>query len=79
MPIWNHLARCHECGKQWIVGDCIPSTCPECECKKRGHLWVGSVCGRCGKTKEWQSENERTVKWDKEQTEYLRKKLPAKE
>lgn len=35
MPIGQHLARCLNCGKTWIVGDCIPSFCSE-ECRA-GH------------------------------------------
>lgn len=48
MPIGNHLAVCGTCGRQWIVGDCIPSECPTCECKRLGHLPITSICGRCG-------------------------------
>lgn len=34
MAIGFHLARCENCGKQWMVGDCIPAFCsPECERK----------------------------------------------
>ena len=29
MPFGSHVARCHNCGKQWMVGDCIPSYCSE--------------------------------------------------
>jgi hypothetical protein len=50
MPISHHLARCRECGREWIVGDCVPDTCPECECHELGHLVIGGlgICGRCG-------------------------------
>ena len=30
MPWGQHIARCICCGKQWVVGDCIPSVCPDC-------------------------------------------------
>lgn len=30
MPYGHHVARCHVCGKEWMVGDCIPSVCDEC-------------------------------------------------
>jgi hypothetical protein len=50
VPYGEHLAYCVACGKTWVVGDCIPFLCPECECEERGHLWVGGglACGRCG-------------------------------
>ena len=50
MPIGSNLARCHECGKTWIVGDCIPTMCGDCECAEKGHEWYGSlrICVRCG-------------------------------
>lgn len=49
MPGGENLAHCFECGKSWIVGDCIPTICPECECKQRGHLPIrgAGICGRC--------------------------------
>lgn len=31
----QHIATCLHCGKQWVVGDCIPSICPDCE--RAGH------------------------------------------
>lgn len=50
--LWRDYARiiriCRTCGKDWIVGDCIPDECTECQCKRLGHLPVGSICGRCG-------------------------------
>ncbi len=48
MPTGRNLARCRTCGKEWIVGDCIPSECHECECARRGHHWISNFCGRCG-------------------------------
>lgn len=30
-----HVANCLHCGKQWIVGDCIPSICDECSAAGR--------------------------------------------
>ena len=26
----HNIAQCVHCGKEWVVGDCIPITCPEC-------------------------------------------------
>lgn len=56
MPCGENLARCLECGKSWIVGDCIPSTCPQCLCKKEGHQQIGGlpVCVRCGERLPWE-------------------------
>jgi hypothetical protein len=50
VPAGEHLAYCLECGKRWIVGDYIPSVCPECECKRDGHRLVQDldICLRCG-------------------------------
>ncbi len=44
MVFGNHIALCHACFKQWMVGDCIPSTCPECEAKGHGKY---DMCGSC--------------------------------
>jgi hypothetical protein len=55
MPIGEHLARCFECGRSFLCGDCIETICRDCECKRIGiHLAFGNICGRCGKilTKE---------------------------
>ena len=42
--------RCRECGEYKWCGDCIPTICPECECKAKGHLAIigtdGVVCAR---------------------------------
>lgn len=35
MPIGHHIAKCHACLKEFVCGDCIPSTCPECF--EKGH------------------------------------------
>jgi hypothetical protein len=52
MPYGQNLQKCSACGKVEIVGDCIESECKECQCKRLGHLWIGSVangfCVRCG-------------------------------
>ena len=56
MPTGENLATCFECGKRWVVGDCIPSICPACECKEHGHLMVMvqgiGICCRCGERVE---------------------------
>ena len=36
MPFGHHIARCLFCGKEWMVGDCIPSACEECERARPG-------------------------------------------
>jgi hypothetical protein len=36
MPYGHHIAHCLHCGKQWMVGDCIPSMCDEC--RESGHV-----------------------------------------
>ncbi len=48
MPIGHNLTKCRTCLREFICGDCIESECRECECKRRGHLEVGGICGRCG-------------------------------
>jgi len=45
MPIGSHIARCHHCLKEWMVGDCIPSTCDECEAN--GHRGMFIDCPVC--------------------------------
>jgi hypothetical protein len=35
MPYGLNIATCLHCGRQWTVGDCIPSVCPECD--EAGH------------------------------------------
>lgn len=45
MPFGQHVARCFHCGTQWIVGDCIPSICRECEAK--GHSGTPLDCEKC--------------------------------
>lgn len=47
MPLGEHMVRCVSCGNYFRCGDCIPTLCPVCECRERGHLWVGDFCGRC--------------------------------
>lgn len=43
MPWGMNVATCLCCGKQWIVGDCIPSVCDQC--RDAGHTGVGCpVC-----------------------------------
>lgn len=59
MPIGQHLTTCLACLKQFICGDCIESECPECQCKRRGHLPVGGICGRCGVRLEHQWKRQR--------------------
>lgn len=44
MPIGNHLAHCGNCGREWIVGDCIPVLCPKCERLEHGD---NCKCIRC--------------------------------
>lgn len=46
MPIGEHLAKCHDCLRSWICGDCIPQLCPECSELRRKARTVG-VPGRC--------------------------------
>lgn len=51
--IGEHWTTCRTCQKGFMVGDCIHADCPECVCKKEGHLWLkglfgGPLCGRCG-------------------------------
>ena len=45
--VWGqHIATCLHCGTQWVVGDCITSTCPDCEA--RGHRgFPTSSCPAC--------------------------------
>ena len=50
MPMGQNSYRCCECGEYKWCGDCIPTICPECECKAKGHLAIigtdGVVCAR---------------------------------
>jgi hypothetical protein len=48
----QNLARCYHCGKQWVVGDCIPGICPECI--RKGH----SREGRCWECERRQFEED---------------------
>jgi hypothetical protein len=43
----HHIATCHACGKQWMVGDCIPVTCPECVEKGHGQYAFFTNCPQC--------------------------------
>lgn len=45
MPFGHHIARCQHCGKEWMVGDCIPSICPECQ--EAGHTGSTIGCPLC--------------------------------
>lgn len=44
MPRGHNIARCVHCGKEWVVGDCIPITCDEC--LGQGHTESFS-CPKC--------------------------------
>lgn len=45
MPRGHHIAKCLHCGKEWMVGDCVPSICDECE--KAGHRGLLFDCPIC--------------------------------
>ena len=45
MPIGHNVAKCLHCLKEWVVGDCVPSICPECE--DAGHTGLGIDCPKC--------------------------------
>lgn len=47
MPYGEHLARCLHCGHTWIVGDCVPSICPDCETKGHNCRYPLAECGAC--------------------------------
>lgn len=44
MPRGLNIATCRHCGRQWVVGDCIPATCDECYAE--GHR-DAAACPRC--------------------------------
>lgn len=49
MPYGEHLARCFDCGTSFVCGDCIPSFCAACKCKRYGHCAIDGIgfCLRC--------------------------------
>jgi hypothetical protein len=73
MPYGMHIATCLHCLKQWVVGDCIPSICPECVDK--GHHWNLPFfdCPKC------REECELLRKWARERAEAAsdREPMPA--
>ena len=47
--IGNTIAKCLTCLQEYTTGDCITHECPDCQCRRLGHLRVGNMCGRCMK------------------------------
>lgn len=45
MVYGHNIARCLHCGKEWVVGDCDPFTCHECE--TAGHIDWPNPCPVC--------------------------------
>lgn len=46
MPFGHHIATCRDCGKQWMVGDCVPSKCRECQ-QRRTDAVANKTPGHC--------------------------------
>lgn len=47
MPRGHHIATCLHCLKEWVVGDCIPMTCPECYDKGHRDAFLDPPCPKC--------------------------------
>jgi hypothetical protein len=47
MPYGHHVARCHACNKEWMVGDCIPSVCKACSLKGHANTAIFLNCPAC--------------------------------
>lgn len=62
MAIGCHVARCAHCGKQWLVGDCVPSVCGECE--EKGHRGMFLDCPACCRDHDERMERIRNAKAD---------------
>lgn len=58
MPTGEHLARCLNCGKTWIVGDCIPAFCSD-SCSKAHTAWWARL-------QEMMDEDNRRIKENNE-------------
>lgn len=45
--IGHNIAKCLHCGKEWMVGDCVPDICSECE--RAGHRGMNYGCPVCNR------------------------------
>lgn len=45
MPIGERIARCFHCGRDYVCGDCVTNTCPECD--QAGHRGLSWDCALC--------------------------------
>ena len=45
MPHGQHVARCLNCGKEWVVGDCIPTFCST-QCHDIWYKWWDDLNAR---------------------------------
>lgn len=50
MVTGHNIAHCTHCGKDWIVGDCIPFMCDECYQSGHDDKTLGGMdCPECAK------------------------------
>jgi hypothetical protein len=44
-----NVANCLHCGREWLVGDCIPSVCEECWAAGHRGSPLGGACPVCAR------------------------------